>query len=137
VLKIDRTFIAGIGDSEESDALVHTLIQLGKVLGLETVAEGVETSDQRSRLKTANVDVGQGFLFARPLASADAEKFFARWATTRERTQSRGIEQQELNAGCPRPINRQVQNSRAVSSCSQGQRLPSFPIQWRAKRRRF
>jgi diguanylate cyclase (GGDEF)-like protein len=76
VLKIDRTFIAGIGDSEESDALVHTLIQLGKVLGLETVAEGVETSDQRSRLKTANVDVGQGFLFARPLASADAEKFF-------------------------------------------------------------
>jgi EAL domain-containing protein (putative c-di-GMP-specific phosphodiesterase class I) len=44
------------------------------VLGIETVAEGVETNDQRSRLENENVDTGQGFLFARPLAVADLDQ---------------------------------------------------------------
>jgi diguanylate cyclase (GGDEF)-like protein/PAS domain S-box-containing protein len=67
VLKIDQTFVAGITDSEESGAIVHTLVQLGNVLGLETVAEGIETEDQRIRLQAENVNIGQGYLFARPL----------------------------------------------------------------------
>ena len=67
VLKIDRSFISGIANTTESAALVHTLVQLGKVLGLDTIAEGVETDDQRMRLKAEKVDIGQGFLFARPL----------------------------------------------------------------------
>jgi diguanylate cyclase (GGDEF)-like protein len=67
VLKIDRTFVSGIADTQEAAALVHTLVQLGKALGLETIAEGVETNDQRSRLTAEKVDGGQGFLFARPL----------------------------------------------------------------------
>jgi EAL domain-containing protein (putative c-di-GMP-specific phosphodiesterase class I) len=67
VLKIDQTFVSGIADSEESAAIVHTLVQLGQVLGLETVAEGIETDDQRSRLQAENVNIGQGYLFARPL----------------------------------------------------------------------
>jgi diguanylate cyclase (GGDEF)-like protein/PAS domain S-box-containing protein len=67
VLKIDQTFVAGITDSEESAAIVHTLVQLGKVLGLQTVAEGIETDDQRVRLQAENVNVGQGYLLARPL----------------------------------------------------------------------
>ncbi len=70
VLKIDQTFVSGLSDSEESAAIVHTLVQLGKVLGLETVAEGIESHDQRIRLQTERVNVGQGYLFARPL---DAE----------------------------------------------------------------
>ena len=70
VLKIDRSFVSGIADSAESAALVHTLVQLGKVLGLETIAEGIENNDQRDRLRSEKVDTGQGFLFARPL---DAE----------------------------------------------------------------
>jgi len=74
VLKIDRSFVSGIADSRESAALVHTLVQLGKVLGIETIAEGVETNDQRSRLETEHVDTGQGFLFARPLAVADLDR---------------------------------------------------------------
>ena len=74
VLKIDRSFVSGIGDSAESAALVHTLVQLGKVLGIETVAEGVETSDQRSRLEDEQVDIGQGFLFARPLEVKDVDR---------------------------------------------------------------
>ena len=74
ILKIDRSFVSGIADSRESAALVHTLVQLGKVLGIETIAEGVETNDQRSRLEIENVDTGQGFLFARPLAVADLDR---------------------------------------------------------------
>jgi EAL domain-containing protein (putative c-di-GMP-specific phosphodiesterase class I) len=67
VLKIDRSFVSGIADTKEAAALVHTLVQLGKVLGLEIIAEGVETHDQRMRLAAEDVDGGQGFLFARPL----------------------------------------------------------------------
>ncbi len=74
ILKIDRSFVSGIADSRESAALVHTLVQLGKVLGIETIAEGVETSDQRTRLETERVDTGQGFLFARPLAVEDLDR---------------------------------------------------------------
>jgi diguanylate cyclase (GGDEF)-like protein/PAS domain S-box-containing protein len=67
VLKIDQTFVSGITDSDESAAIVHTLVQLGNVLGLETVAEGIETNSQRVRLQAENVSVGQGYLFSRPL----------------------------------------------------------------------
>ena len=74
VLKIDRSFVSGITDTAESAALVHTLVQLGKVLGLETIAEGIETDDQRVRLKAEEVDTGQGFLFARPLEVEDMNR---------------------------------------------------------------
>ena len=67
VLKIDRSFVSGIAETTEAAALVHTMVQLGKVLGLETVAEGVENDDQRAQLTAEHVDTGQGFLFARPL----------------------------------------------------------------------
>jgi EAL domain-containing protein (putative c-di-GMP-specific phosphodiesterase class I) len=67
VLKIDQSFVAGIAESVEAAALVHTLIQLGKVLGLETVAEGIETDEQRILLNAGGVDIGQGYLFSHPL----------------------------------------------------------------------
>jgi diguanylate cyclase (GGDEF)-like protein len=67
VLKIDRSFVSGPSDTPEAAALIHTLVQLGKVLGLETIAEGIETNDQRMRLRAEGVDGGQGFLFAEPL----------------------------------------------------------------------
>jgi len=67
-LKIDRTFITGLARSGEAHALVHTLIQLGKALGLETLAEGVEEHDQVHELQLEGCDLAQGFLFARPLS---------------------------------------------------------------------
>ena len=70
-LKIDRTFTSAIGRSPESDAMIHTLAQLGQGLGLETLAEGVETEQQLAVLQAEQVDYVQGFLLARPLA-ADA-----------------------------------------------------------------
>ena len=75
VLKIDRSFVSGIARSAESAALVHTLVQLGKTLDLETIAEGVEDDDQRIRLQAESVDTGQGYLFSRPLDVTAVDRF--------------------------------------------------------------
>jgi diguanylate cyclase (GGDEF)-like protein len=66
-LKIDRMFTNAITTSPESKALVGTLVQLGKDLGLTTLAEGVETTDELDLLRGAHVNQAQGFLMARPL----------------------------------------------------------------------
>jgi diguanylate cyclase (GGDEF)-like protein len=66
-LKIDRAFTNAVTTSPESKALIKTLVQLGKDLGLTTLAEGVETTDEMDLLRGANVDQAQGFLMARPL----------------------------------------------------------------------
>jgi EAL domain-containing protein (putative c-di-GMP-specific phosphodiesterase class I) len=67
-LKIDRSFISGIGSSPEADALIHTLVQLGKTLGIETYAEGIEERSQLHHLQEEACDSGQGYLFARAVA---------------------------------------------------------------------
>jgi diguanylate cyclase (GGDEF)-like protein len=72
-LKIDRAFISAMADSPESDALIHTLVQLGRDLGLRTLAEGVETTLQIDRLRVEQVDEAQGFLLARPLDPSTLE----------------------------------------------------------------
>jgi diguanylate cyclase (GGDEF)-like protein len=74
-LKIDRTFITGLALSSEAHALTHTLIQLGKALGLQTLAEGVEQHSQVRELQREGCDLAQGFLFARPLAADLVERF--------------------------------------------------------------
>ena len=66
-LKIDRSFTSAITSSPESRALVGTLVQLGKDLGLKTLAEGVETTGQMDLFRGEHVNEVQGFLFARPL----------------------------------------------------------------------
>jgi len=77
-LKIDRSFITGISSSREASALMHTLIQLGKALGLETLGEGIEEHAQLEQLKHEECDSGQGFLFARPLDVDAVTRFLDR-----------------------------------------------------------
>jgi diguanylate cyclase (GGDEF)-like protein len=74
-LKIDRSFISGMGKSPEGDTLIHTLVQLGKALNLETLAEGIEEDGQLAQLRGEQCDVGQGYLFARPAAPDEIEKY--------------------------------------------------------------
>jgi diguanylate cyclase (GGDEF)-like protein len=74
VLKIDRSFIDGIA-SKASVALINTFVQLGKTLGMETLAEGIETQADLETLKRAHCDHGQGFLFSRPLPAGAVEEF--------------------------------------------------------------
>ena len=77
-LKLDRTFVTGLARSSEANALVHTLIQLGKTLGLQTLAEGVEAYSQLRHLQNEGCDFAQGFLFARPLTPEALELYLKR-----------------------------------------------------------
>ena len=70
-LKIDRTFTNAITSSPEAKALIRTLVQLGKDLGLRTLAEGVETTDQIDHLRGEHVDEAQGFLLSTPVGPGD------------------------------------------------------------------
>jgi diguanylate cyclase (GGDEF)-like protein len=79
-LKIDRSFISGIGSSPESTALIHTLVQLGKTLNLETVGEGIEQRSQLQTLQGEDCDIGQGFLLARPLEIEAVERLLKKIA---------------------------------------------------------
>jgi EAL domain-containing protein (putative c-di-GMP-specific phosphodiesterase class I) len=62
-------------------AIVRGLLDLGRTLDLETVAEGVELDVQRDRLRDEHCDYAQGFLFARPLAPEDAENLLLQLAS--------------------------------------------------------
>jgi diguanylate cyclase (GGDEF)-like protein len=81
-IKIDRSFIATMADSPESGALIRTLVQLGKTLGLETLAEGIEESAQYSQLVRDRCDSGQGYLYARPLDADALEAFLSARSVT-------------------------------------------------------
>jgi diguanylate cyclase (GGDEF)-like protein len=72
-LKIDRMFTNAITTSPESRALIGTLVQLGKDLGLTTLAEGVETPSQLDHLRNDEVNEIQGFLLSRPLDAQTLE----------------------------------------------------------------
>jgi EAL domain-containing protein (putative c-di-GMP-specific phosphodiesterase class I) len=78
-LKIDRSFISGLTGSHESKSVVHALVQLGKALSIETLAEGIEQPQELSFLQEAHCDSGQGFLFARPMEAPAAEDFLRSW----------------------------------------------------------
>ncbi len=73
-LKIDRSFISGINHSKESAAIMQTLVSLGKSLGIETLAEGIEEPAQLRQLERECCDQGQGFLLARPLQVSDVDR---------------------------------------------------------------
>ncbi|RDS84098.1 bifunctional diguanylate cyclase/phosphodiesterase [Dyella psychrodurans] len=75
-LKIDKSFIQGIGESMTSESLAQTIINIGKTLKLTVVAEGIETQAQRDFLSRHDCDLYQGHLFSPPLPPDD----FALWA---------------------------------------------------------
>src|SRR3546814_20163526 len=62
-LKIDQSFVAGLANDRRDQTIVHTVIQLAHGLGMDVVAEGVETSASLDLLRPADCDTGQGFLF--------------------------------------------------------------------------
>lgn len=75
-IKIDRAFISAIATADESAAIVHSLVQLGKTLGLQTLGEGIEDVDQLQCLQREECELGQGFLLAYPLNALAIEEFF-------------------------------------------------------------
>ena len=76
-LKIDRSFIARLGEEGENAEIVRTILALALNLNLNVVAEGIETANQYSLLRALGCDNGQGFLMSRPLVAEDAQKLLA------------------------------------------------------------
>ncbi|HEY7651939.1 MAG TPA: EAL domain-containing protein [Methylomirabilota bacterium] len=68
-LKIDRSFVKGIGRDVEDSAIVRAVITVAKSLGLSVTAEGIETADQLDQLRALGCDHGQGYFFAKPMTS--------------------------------------------------------------------
>jgi diguanylate cyclase (GGDEF)-like protein/PAS domain S-box-containing protein len=66
-LKIDRFFVKGLGEDVEDTAIVHMIIELAHTLGLEVIAEGVESEAQATLLKEMGCDMAQGYHFSKPL----------------------------------------------------------------------
>lgn len=69
-MKIDQTFVAGIENNEHQAAITGTIITLGKILGLDVIAEGVETARQRDALAARGCQTYQGYLFSAPVSSS-------------------------------------------------------------------
>src|SRR5437763_4144495 len=73
-LKIDRSFVTRMANNPENLEIVRTIVMLAQVLGMDVVAEGVETKEQLKLLRDLQCEYGQGYYFSRPSSPADAEK---------------------------------------------------------------
>lgn len=74
VLKIDRSFVTGLGTGEQDQALVQAIMSLGDVMSLDTVAEGIELAGELDQLRKLGCRLGQGFYFSKPLAAPEISK---------------------------------------------------------------
>ncbi len=79
-IKIDRSFIGGLGSDRSSTAITRAIIDLGRNLGLRVTAEGIEETSQLAALLDAGCDCGQGYLFSRPMPADAVPAFLRRWA---------------------------------------------------------
>ena len=70
VLKIDRSFVSGAHLDRDAGIMVQAMVQLAKSLGIEPLAEGIETSEDLAFLRALDCPVGQGFLFSRPMTAS-------------------------------------------------------------------
>jgi len=99
VVKLDRSFTQSMATSLQQRQLVRGIVGLADVLGLEVVAEGIETDHEREVAATIGCGYGQGFLFSRPLP-ADTTRH---WLTKRHSTASRNLHPARAVAGHTTP----------------------------------
>ncbi len=83
ILKIDKSFIDGLGLSQQQYALVEGIARIADTLGVQVIAEGIENTDQRDLLAAMGCPLGQGYLFAHPLTPDQARTFIAQHTTPR------------------------------------------------------
>lgn len=76
-LKIDRSFIQNIENSSQSKTIVSTIVSMSSALGIENVAEGIETEEQLNFIRTVKCHKAQGYLFSKPINVEEFEKLLA------------------------------------------------------------
>ncbi len=76
-LKIDRSFVTRMSENNENTEIVRTIVVLAQNLGMDVVAEGVETKEQLALLRKLGCENGQGYYFSRPVSVGGAEKIIA------------------------------------------------------------
>jgi diguanylate cyclase (GGDEF)-like protein/PAS domain S-box-containing protein len=77
LLKVDQAFVQGLGRDPEDSAIVAAVVSLARTLGMEAIAEGVETDAQLAELRKLGCDMAQGFFMARPMAADAVEQLLA------------------------------------------------------------
>ena len=80
-LKIDKSFVDGLGTDRGDEAITVAILGLAKALGLHSVAEGVETEGQLAWLRAHGCEIVQGYLFSKPVDPAIFEDLLAKEAT--------------------------------------------------------
>ena len=71
-LKVDKSFVDGLGESPEATAIVEAMVSLATAMGMQTVAEGIETTGQADLLRALGCELGQGYYFSEPLPAHEA-----------------------------------------------------------------
>ena len=84
ILKIDKSFVDHVTDGGTASALARAIVKLGPTLGLEVVAEGIETAEQAEELRALQCDQGQGYYFSHPLPAEDLGSVLAAWTASME-----------------------------------------------------
>lgn len=82
-LKIDQSFVRSLGESNGSQAIVQSTIQLAHNLNLKVVAEGIESPQIEQQLRAMGCDYGQGYLFCKPMPAKDFYSWALRWNAAR------------------------------------------------------
>jgi EAL domain-containing protein (putative c-di-GMP-specific phosphodiesterase class I) len=85
-LKIDRSFVDGLGADLQDTAIVRSVVDLAQALDVTVTGEGIETAAQEAELRALGCDGGQGFLFARPLPAVELERLFQAFSNDAEDT---------------------------------------------------
>lgn len=75
-IKIDRSFVIDIGQNESTESIIQAILVMSSKLGLFNVAEGIETAEQLSFFEGTHCDLIQGYIFSKPLTTAEVETQF-------------------------------------------------------------
>jgi EAL domain-containing protein (putative c-di-GMP-specific phosphodiesterase class I)/FixJ family two-component response regulator len=85
-LKVDRSFVSGAARYPNLRTILESSLDLGRRLGLQTVAEGIETHDELALLREIGCDAAQGFLFGRPMEAANFSRWAKEWREDRQKS---------------------------------------------------
>ena len=136
VLKIDRSFVSRMTEGDQPLQIVRTIVELARVLGMDVVAEGIETREQYALLRQLGCRFGQGFLFSRPVPaetiSRDAAPAGTHSARARERQAQRELSRRHVGASEPKRGRKdaEIGNWRAIVLLNSGMSACSLALEY-------